>query len=59
MVDTISKNCYIIVMNKSKKEKLLKAGFKIGSAWDVVGLTPEQAKKAEADYQKKIKQTKN
>ena len=43
-------------MTKSKKEKLLKAGFSIGSAWDVVGLTPEQAKKAEADYQKKIKQ---
>jgi hypothetical protein len=56
MVDTISKKYYIIVMNKVKKEKLLKAGFSIGSAWDVVGLTPEQAKKAESDYQKKIKQ---
>lgn len=43
-------------MSKSNKEKLLKAGFSIGSAWDAVGLTPEQAKKAEADYQKKIKQ---
>ncbi len=43
-------------MNNAKQEKLLKAGFKIGTAWDAVGLTPEQAKKAEADYQKKIKQ---
>lgn len=43
-------------MNKSKKDKLVKTGFKIGSAWDVVGLTPAQAKKAESDYQKKIKQ---
>ena len=43
-------------MTKSKKDKLVNAGFSIGSAWDVVGLTPEQAKKAEADYQKKIKQ---
>ena len=43
-------------MNKVKKEKLQKAGFKIGSAWDVVGLTPEQAKKSEVNYQK-IKQT--
>jgi hypothetical protein len=56
MVDTISKKYYIIVMNNAKQEKLLKAGFSIGSAWDAVGLTPEQAKKAEADYQKKIKQ---
>ncbi len=46
-------------MNDTKKNKLKQAGFKIGSAWDVVGLTPEQAKKAEADYQKKIKQTRN
>lgn len=45
-------------MNDSKKDKLLKAGFSIGSAWDAVGLTPEQAKKAESDYQKKIKQNK-
>lgn len=43
-------------MNNAKKDKLVNAGFSIGSAWDVVGLTPEQAKKAEADYQKKIKQ---
>lgn len=42
-------------MTKSKQEKLQKAGFKIGIAWDVVGLTPEQAKKSEANYQK-IKQ---
>ena len=42
-------------MNKSKKEKLLKAGFKIGSAWDAVGMTSEEAKKAETNYQK-IKQ---
>ena len=45
-------------MNNAKKDKLDNAGFSIGSAWDVVGLTPEQAKKAEANYQK-IKQTKN
>ena len=45
-------------MNDTKKHKLKQAGFKIGSAWDGVGLTPEQAKKAEANYQK-IKQTKN
>lgn len=43
-------------MTNTKKENLLKAGFSIGSAWDAVGLTPEQAKKAESDYQKKIKQ---
>jgi hypothetical protein len=42
-------------MNKVKKEKLQKAGFKIGSAWDAVGMTAEEAKKAEYDYQK-IKQ---
>ena len=42
-------------MNNAKKEKLLKAGFKIGSAWDVVGMTAEEAKKAEVNYQK-IKQ---
>lgn len=39
-------------MNKSKKDKLVKPGFKIGSAWDVVGMTAEEAKKAEYDYQK-------
>lgn len=42
-------------MNKSKKDKLVKTGFKIGSSWDVVGMTAEEAKKAEYDYQK-IKQ---
>ena len=42
-------------MNKVKQEKLQKSGFKIGSAWDVVGMTAEEAKKAEANYQK-IKQ---
>ena len=42
-------------MNNTKKENLLKAGFKIGSAWDAVGMTAEEAKKAEADYQKKKK----
>ena len=42
-------------MTKSKKEKLQKSGFKIGGAWDVVGMTAEEAKKAEYDYQK-IKQ---
>ena len=46
-------------MNKSKKDKLVKAGFKIGSAWDVVGMTAEEAKKAEADYQKKKKDVEN
>ena len=55
MVDTISKNFYIIVMNKVKKEKLTNAGFKICTAWDAVGMTAEEAKKAEANYQK-IKQ---
>lgn len=39
-------------MNKVKQEKLQKSGFKIGSAWDVVGMTAEEAKKAEYDYQK-------
>lgn len=42
-------------MTKSKKDNLQKAGFKIGSAWDVVGMTAEEAKKAETNYQK-IKQ---
>lgn len=42
-------------MNKSKKDKLVKTGFKIGTAWDAVGMTAEEAKKAEANYQK-IKQ---
>ena len=42
-------------MNKSKKDNLQKTGFKIGSAWDVVGMTAEEAKKAEINYQK-IKQ---
>lgn len=38
-------------MTKSKKDKLVKAGFKIGSAWDVVGLTPAQAKIEEEKFQ--------
>ena len=42
-------------MNKVKKEKLTNAGFKIGTAWDAVGMTSEEAKKAETNYQK-IKQ---
>ena len=39
-------------MTKSKKDNLQKAGFKIGTAWDAVGMTAEEAKKAEANYKK-------